>query len=89
MDGFIRKDVIEKMAMEVDNLPSYNRLNIVSPYGAAIDDEPPKIDFNSTDERRRPHPSQHKFAQDTNAVAYDQIPLNTLLTLTRRESQNP
>jgi len=79
LDGFIRRDVIERMAMEVDNLPSYNRLNIVSPYGAAIDDEPPKIDFNSTDERRRPHPSQHKFAQDTNAVAYDQIPLNTLI----------
>ena len=25
---------------KVDNLPSYNRLNIVSPYGVARDDEP-------------------------------------------------
>ena len=26
--------------LKVDNLPSYNRLNIVSPYGVARDDEP-------------------------------------------------
>ena len=49
--------------MEVDNLPSYNRLNIVSPYGAALDDEPPKINFTSKDQSRQPHPSQRKFAQ--------------------------
>ena len=77
--GFIRPDVIEKMAMEVDNLPSYNRLNLVSPYGAAIDDEPTKVNFTSAKAARQPHPSQRKFAQDTNAVAYDQVPLNTLI----------
>ena len=61
--GFIRSDMIERMAMEVDNLPSYNRLNIVSPYGAALDDEPPKINFTDKDQSRQPHPSQRKFAQ--------------------------
>lgn len=28
------------LMFKVDNLPSYNRLNIVSPYGVARDDEP-------------------------------------------------
>jgi len=77
LDGFIRQDIIERMAEEVDNLPSYNRLNIVSPYGAAIDDEPEII--NTTTKKNRPHPSNHKFAQDTNAVAFDQIPINSLI----------
>lgn len=77
--GFIRQDVIEKMANEVDNLPSFNRLNLVSPYGASIDDEPPKINSTLGGKSRQPHPSQRLFAQDTNAVAADQIPLNTLI----------
>merc|ERR1712106_795059 len=55
--GFIRPDVIKKMAMEVDNLPSFNRLNLVSPYGAAIDDEPAKVNFSSAEAEadRQPH----------------------------------
>ena len=73
LPGFIRKDVIEKMAMEVDNLPSFNRLNIVSPYRAFIDDKPDST-FG-----HQPHPSRRMFAQDTNAVAGDQIPVDSLI----------
>ena len=79
LPGFIRMDVIEKMAMEVDNLPSFNRLNIVSPYGASIDDEPTQINVTLEVKRHQPHPSKRMFAQDTNAVAADQIPKNSLI----------
>jgi len=80
LPGFVRDDIIKKMANEVDNLPSYNRLNIVSPYGASIDDEPEEVNQTAMESwRGQPHPAKRKFAQDTNAVAADQIPLNSLI----------
>jgi len=80
LPGFVLDDVIKKMASEVDNLPSYNRLNIVSAYGASIDDEPEEVNQTAMESwRGQPHPAKRKFAQDTNAVAADQIPLNSLI----------
>ena len=38
MDEVVTDLIIDML--KVDNLPSYNRLNIVSPYGVARDDEP-------------------------------------------------
>ena len=80
LPGFIRPSVLEAMAGEVDGLPSYNRLNVVSAYGAALDDEP--VEINQTmvaSLNGQDHPAKRKFAQDVFAVAGDQIPLTALI----------
>ena len=79
LPGFIRSSVLEEMAAEVDNLPSYNRLNVVSAYGAALDDEPVEINQTMTSWNGQDHPAKRKFAQDVFAVAGDQIPLTALI----------
>ena len=79
LPGFIRPSVIEKMSAEVDNLPSYNRLNVVSAYGAALDDEPEEMNRTMPDWNGQAHPAKRKFAQDVFAVAGDQIPDGALI----------
>eukprot|EP00658_Telonema_sp_P-2_P035437 TRINITY_DN25772_c0_g1_i1.p1 TRINITY_DN25772_c0_g1~~TRINITY_DN25772_c0_g1_i1.p1 ORF type:complete len:184 (+),score=44.30 TRINITY_DN25772_c0_g1_i1:166-717(+) len=69
LEGFIRKAAIEAMLNELAGLPSYNRLQILSPYGQADS-------FRGLGE----HPAtRRKFAQDTHVVAGDQIRTETLL----------
>ena len=63
LPGFVRSSVIEKMSVEVDNLPSYNRLNVVSAYGAALDDEPEEINRTMASWNGQEHPAKRKFAQ--------------------------
>ena len=79
LPGFIRSSVLEKMSAEVDNLPSYNRLNIVSAYGAALDDEPEEMNRTMPDWNGQAHPAKRKFSQDVFAVAGDQIPRKALI----------
>ena len=63
LPGFIRSSVLEEMSSEVDNLPSYNRLNVVSAYGAALDDEPEEINRTMASWNGQEHPAKRKFAQ--------------------------
>ena len=63
LPGFIRSSVLEEMSSEVDNLPSYNRLNVVSAYGAALDDEPEEINRTMASWNGQDHPAKRKFAQ--------------------------
>jgi len=79
LPGFVRSSVIEKMSVEVDNLPSYNRLNVVSAYGAALDDEPEEINRTMPSWNGQDHSAKRKFAQDVFAVAGDQIPHDALI----------
>lgn len=79
LPGFIRTSILSKMATQVDNLPSYNRLNIVSPYGVARDDEPLETLKNLTGWRGQDHPAKRKFSQDVFAVAGDLIPRDALI----------
>ena len=69
LDGFIRADVIQQMAAEVADLPTYNRLQIVGPFQF-------EVNKSSYDDK---HPVNRLFSQDTNVAAGDQIPSATLL----------
>ena len=79
LPGFIRDDVLQEMAAEVDNLPSHNRLNIVSAYGAALDDEPDDEGLINPLNNGQDHPARRRFAQDVFAVAGDMIPGSALI----------
>jgi len=79
LPGFIKADVLQEMAEQVDNLPSHNRLNIVSAYGAALDDEPTEINKTLPLQNGQAHPARRKFAQDVFAVAGDMIPGSALI----------
>ena len=61
------------------NLPSHNRLNIVSAYGAALDDEPKEMNGTMILRNGQDHPAKRKFAQDVFAVAGDMVPSNSLI----------
>ena len=58
LPGFIRTSVLEEMAGEVADLPSYNRLNVVSAYGAALDDEPMEINQTMASWNGQDHPAK-------------------------------
>jgi len=79
LPGFIRAEVLYQMAEQVDNLPSHNRLNIVSAYGAALDDEPTEMNKTLPLKNGQAHPARRKFAQDVFAVAGDMIPSSALI----------
>lgn len=46
------------MTQEVSDLPSYNRLNVVSAYGAALDDEPKEVNQTMPRWRGQDHPAK-------------------------------
>ena len=56
--GFIRSSVLAEMTQEVSDLPSYNRLNVVSAYGAALDDEPKEVNQTLPRWRGQDHPAK-------------------------------
>ena len=69
LEGFIRPDVIHKMAAEVAALESFHRLQIVEPYFFV---KPPA-------NTPAYHASRHRIAQDVHAVAADLIPHDAML----------
>lgn len=75
LPGFIREDVIKKMAQEVEDLPAYNRLEVVPTYGTAIGHESESMRISYPPE----HPVNRKWAQDLHAVAADSIPIKSLI----------
>jgi len=79
LPGFIRSSVLAEMTQEVSDLPSYNRLNVVSAYGAALDDEPKEVNQTMPRWRGQDHPAKRKFAQDVFAVAGDLVPSSALI----------
>ena len=78
--GFIRDDVIEKMAHEVSELPTHHRLEIFNIYGInAMKFYERDFPYNTKLDDN--HPLNRKFVQDVHAVAYDCIPHNSLINL--------
>lgn len=75
LTGFVRADVLTDMTAEVAGLPSYNRLEVVRPYGTNIADDA-ALRTVTADPR---HPLNRQFAQDTHAVAADLIPKSSLI----------
>ena len=73
LPGFIRSSVLEEMAAEVSNLPSYNRLNVVSAYGAALDDEPVEINQTMASWNGQDHPAKEGNISFASANAWTRI----------------
>jgi hypothetical protein len=82
LEGFIRDEVIQRMCNEVKGLPSYNRLQVVTPYLFEQTSASSETLANLSEN----HPLRRKFVQDTHAVAGDLIPHTTLL---RQVYENP
>lgn len=78
LPGFVKGDVIKQMAAEVENLPSYNRLEIVNCYGTeAVKLREKELSRNG--ELNATHPLSRMFTQDVHAVAADCIPAEALI----------
>lgn len=78
LPGFIREDVIGRMAEEVSDLPTHNRLEVMNLYGVNAKSYRER-DFPPGTELDEGHPLVRQFAQDVHAVANDCIPPNALI----------
>lgn len=76
LPGFIREFVISRMAAEVSELPAYNRLEIVNPYGL---NAPTLQQQVAPEQMNVGHPLVRKFPQDVHAVAEDCVPAGALI----------
>ena len=65
------------VSQEVARLPSYNRLEVIGAYGTNKSDDV-ALAYSNAD-LSPSHPLKRRFAQNTHAVAADQIPTNSLV----------
>uniref|UniRef100_A0A0G4H984 Fe2OG dioxygenase domain-containing protein n=1 Tax=Chromera velia CCMP2878 TaxID=1169474 RepID=A0A0G4H984_9ALVE len=76
--GFIREDFVTLMAKQVDNLPSHQRMEVLSPWGTS-QEFMKKLELEKGGEIGENHALNYKTVQNVWAVAADCIPTESIV----------